>query len=106
MKYELEDPIRLKGKSGAIMVEADVVELRPPKARDFVRLERAGLLKPGRETELSVELLKACGVPGEVADEMSLRDVQRAHEAMSEADFFGQGTQPTKAPATEPPDLG
>ncbi len=97
MRYELRDPVRLVGKTtGKAHVEADAIEMRPPKARAFVTLEQKGLLRRGRETELAVELLKACGVASEVVDEMSIRDVQGAFEEADAQGFFG----PSKRPET------
>ncbi len=95
MRYELRDPVRLVGKaSGKAHVEADAIEMRPPKARAFVSLEQKGLLRRGRETELAVELLKCCGVPAEVVDEMSIRDVQGAFEEADAQGFFCQQKRP------------
>lgn len=108
--HVLKEPIEFKGKdSGNVMRRVDRLTLSSKGVpRKFVELERKGLLEPGHELELMIEINRHCaqGIDNETFDRISFDDHEAAMEAMEAAGFFGSNRRKKGAessPAGETP---
>lgn len=101
--YTLQRPIEAKaGKgSGREMLPAITeLDLRAPKARAFVDIEKTGAFKPGNDFAAMVGLAKAIVVePGGVfsVDDLWVGDVKGIVDAGRDAGFFPSEETPEEA---------